>query len=110
MRIRAGFCAPGRRSGCSRAAVKATVLEPPRLSAQARCQPAARFDSFRSGPAFADAICSGRRAGSERRCVGTADLSHAPKAGQEATGPISLRPATIALLEHKDVDAVIVAL
>jgi predicted dehydrogenase len=107
VRLGAGAMAAG-------AAVKATLLEPPTLSAQS---PAAkttgrkiRFVSIGTGIRGCDLLRSAR-AVETGECVGTADLyTMHQKAGQEAyDADIPTTRDYRTLLDRKDVDAVIVA-
>ena len=105
VRLGAGAVAAG-------AAVKATVLEPPKLSAQgtAAAGRKIRFVSIGTGIRGCDLLRSARQV-PNGECVGTADLyTMHQKAGQEAYGAdIPTTRDYRSLLDRKDVDAVIVA-
>jgi predicted dehydrogenase len=105
VRLGAGAVAAG-------AAVKATVLEPPALAAQGTGTAGRkiRFVSIGTGIRGCDLLRSARQVPTGE-CVGTADLyTMHQKAGQEAYGAdIPTTRDYRALLDRKDVDAVIVA-
>ncbi|HEY1987055.1 MAG TPA: Gfo/Idh/MocA family oxidoreductase [Terracidiphilus sp.] len=107
VRLSAGAMAAG-------VAVKGTLLEPPKLEAQAAAANAAgrkiRFVSIGTGIRGCDLLRAAREVPAGE-CVGTADLyTMHQKAGQEAYGAdVPTTRDYRSLLDRKDVEAVIVA-